>query len=646
MQLRGRRTHWAAIAIAGMVAGTAAAQPDDVALLRLSLEELSALEITSASKRAEPLSDAPASVFVITADDIRRSGATSLPEALRLAPALHVARAYSVGHAISARGFNGTAANKLLVLIDGRSVYTPLFSGVFWDVQDVLLQDVERIEVISGPGGTLWGVNAVNGVINVITRAAGDTRGTLASAGAGRHDAVAAVRHGYSLRDDGAMRLYAKHVRRRHTRTAAGTEVDDDAHHTQVGFRADWQRGGDRWTLQGDAYDGRREQPLPGTINIIGVDLALGDIPVSGGNLLARWERELADGADVSVQAYFDRTRRTVPPTFAQSLNIVDLQFQHGVRLGDVHRLTWGAQYRRMDDHVVNSPIVAFLPGDQVRTEVSLFAQSEFELRDDLRLTLGARLEHNDYTGAEFLPSARLAWKPAPEHLLWGALSRTVRGPSRLDRDTFVPGAPPFLLAGGPGVRSETALVAESGWRGQPAPDASMSLTLFHAAHDHLRTQQIDPTFTFIEFASGMEGDVAGIEAWGSWQAAPWWRLSAGATRLWQDLRLKAGSNDATAVALAEGANPAWQAQLRSSFDLGPRTDLDLTLRRVAALALPDVPAYTSVDLRLAWSPDDALELAVSATNLLDDRHGEFTAAATRSEFGRSVFVELTWRPR
>jgi iron complex outermembrane receptor protein len=638
LNTRLRRRLWAAIALAGL-SSTAAAQPS---LTRLSLEELSALEITSAAKRAQPLSDAPAAVFVITAEDIRRSGATSLPEALRLAPALHVARAHATGYAISARGFNGTAANKLLVLVDGRSVYSPLFSGVFWDVQDVMLQDVERIEVISGPGGTLWGVNAVNGVINVITKPAADTLGTLAAAGAGNQDAALALRHGTAFGDGVALRLYGKHLRRRHTRTAAGTEADDAARHTQVGLRADWERGDDRYTLQGDAYDGRRAQPEPGMISLEGVALALGDIPVSGANLLARWQRRLGAGDDLTVQAYLDRTERTVPPTFAETLNIVDLQFQHALRLGEANRLVWGAQWRRMDDHVTNSPYVAFLPGELVRTDASLFAQGELALQEDLSLTLGARLEHNAYTGAEFLPSARLAWKPVADHLLWAAASRTVRAPSRLDRDTFVPGAPPYLLRGGPGVRSETAAVLEAGWRGQPVHDASMSLTLFHAEHDHLRTQQIDPTFTFVEFASGMRGRVAGLEAWGAWQPAPWWRLSAGATRLWQELRLEPGSNDVAAVAAAEGANPAWQARVRASFDLWPGTDADLTVRRVGALALPEVPAYTSVDLRLAWSPRDDLELAVAATNLLDDGHGEFTSVATRSEFGRSVFVELT----
>jgi iron complex outermembrane recepter protein len=641
---RRRSRTLATAALACTVTSAVAAHANDSTLSRLSLEELSSLEITSVSKRAEPLSDAPTSVFVITADDIRRSGAASLPEVLRLAPNLHVARASASGHSISARGSNGTAANKLLVLIDGRSVYTPLFSGVFWDVQDLMLQDIERIEVISGPGGTLWGTNAVNGIINVISRSARDTQGSLVSAAAGNRDAVLAARHGTALGDDASLRLYAKHTRRRHTETAAGTAVDDAVRHTQAGLRADWSGGRDAVSVTGNAYEGRFGQPLPGTINVTGFTLALGDIPVSGANLLARWTRELDDDGSLSVQAYYDRTSRTVPPTFAEALQIMDLQAQHSFRPAAAHQVVWGAQVRRSHDHVRNSEIVAFLPAVVDQSWTSLFAQDEIALRDDLRLTLGARLEHNDYTGNEFLPNARLAWKAAPEQLLWAAASRTVRAPSRLDRDTFVPGRPPFILAGGSRVRSELANVLEAGWRGRPAQDASMSVTAFHAEYDHLRTQQIDSSRTFIEFENGMEGRVRGIEAWGTWEPRPHWRLSAGFTRLWQSLKLKPGSNDALAVAIAEGANPARQALLRSSLDIGPRTELDITARHVSALSAPAVPAYTALDVRWGWQVSDRVELALTGQNLLDPGHGEFTDLATRTEIGRALFVELTAR--
>lgn len=641
----GSRCHcspfWAALAIVAVLGGApAAAQPTWVDLANLSLEELSNIEITSVSKRAERLSDAPASVFIITADDIRHSGATSLPEALRLAPNLQVARAYADGYAISSRGFNGTSANKLLVLIDGRSVYTPLFSGVFWDVQHVLLEDVERIEVISGPGGTLWGVNAVNGVINVITRSSKQTLGTSIVAGAGNREGRVAVRHGASF-GSGDYRLYVSRVDRRHTQTAAGGDLDDASHFTQAGFRADWKHDADGFTLQGDVYRGRRGQPLPGMISFSGVDLDLDAITTSGANLVARWERRLEGGSSVTAQAYYDRTQRTVPPTFAEALEVVDLQVQHASRPAPEHTVVWGMQYRHGQDRLTNSAYIAFLPARLGQTWASLFAQDEIALRGNLRLTLGARIERNDYTGNEWLPNARLAWKPGPEHLWWTAASRTVRAPSRLDRDTFVPGEPPFLLVGGPEFRSEIATVYELGYRGQPTSNASFSVTAFHAGYDRLHTQEViaDPLLVF--FGNGMQGKVRGLEMWGTYGVTPRWRLHAGFSRLLQRFDLKPGSVDGTAVATAAGANPGRQLLLRSSMDLPHQAEFDFTARYVSALSAPAVPSYVVADVRCTWHPRPDMEFSITAQNLVGSSHGEFTGVTTRAQFGRSVFFAL-----
>ena len=631
-----------AAVLVGPPAEALAAASQRPTLLDLSLEELSNIEVTSASKRAERLSDVPASVFVITGEDIRRSGATSLPEALRLAPNLHVAQVYNGGYSISPRGFNGNAANKLLVLIGGRSVYTPLFSGVFWDVQDVMLEDVERIEVISGPGGTLWGTNAVNGVINVIMRPTADTQGWLASAGAGNQEAGAAVRYGGRLANGGTWRAYARHTQQRHGETASGALVNDERGHTQVGFRTEWQAGSDGFTVFGNAYDGWREQPLPGTLST-GANLALDSISTSGANLVARWQRPLGGGASVLAQAYYDRTNRVTPPTFSEQLDIADLQVQHTLRPMHGHQVVWGAQYRYARDDVTNSTYVAFLPPKVSHDWASLFAQDEVTLTEQLRFTLGARVERNDYTGTELLPNLRLAWKWHDSHLLWGALSRTVRAPSRLDRDTYVPGQPPFLLAGGPGVRSETANVAELGYRGQPSSNTSLSATVFHARYDHLRTQELAPSRTFVYFANGMEGSTQGVELWGSWQPTARWRLNAGFSRLWQDLSLKHGSNDSASLLVAEGANPEHRWLLRSSWDLPGNVELDATLRHVSALSDPEVPAYTAFDLRVGWQPRPGLELWLAGYNL-DGGHGEFNDVGTRGELGRGVYLGLTSR--
>lgn len=612
-------------------------------LADLSLEELVNIRITSVSKRPENLSDAAASVFVITNDDIHRSGATSLPEALRLAPNLQVAQTHASGYNISARGFNSSSANKLLVLIDGRSVYTPLFSGVFWDVQDVMLEDIDRIEVISGPGGTLWGTNAVNGVINIITRAAKDTQGGLVSAGAGNRESDASFRYGGTIGDDGHYRVYGKFFDVKHTRTENGTAKDDAWHKSQIGFRTDWKRAGDEFGIQGNAYTGSEAQPAPGTIVISGQNFPLGIIPVSGVNLTTHWTHLLDNGSNVSVQAYYDRTQRTVPPTFAEKLDIFDVQVQHSLRPIGAHALIWGASYRYAIDDVDNSQYVAFLPAQFRQKWASLFAQDAITLRSDLELTLGARVERNDYTGNEFLPTARLAWKVAPDHLLWTAASRAVRAPSRLDHDTFVPGAPPFLLNGGSTVRSEIAKVFELGYRGQMTSRVSYSVTGFHTIYDHLRTQEVDPSQTFLIFANEMEGKSDGIETWATYQASANWRLSAGYATLRERLHLKAGSNDAAAP-LQSGQDPAHSWQLRSSLDLTPQSNLDAVVRHVSALSNPDVPQYTALDLHYGWRPRPDLELTIAGKNLLGKGHGEFGDAATRTEVGRSVFANVLYR--
>jgi iron complex outermembrane receptor protein len=616
--------------------------PVKPSLVNLGLEDLMKIEVTSVSKRPEHLLDAAASIYVITAEEIRRAGVTSLPEALRLAPNLEVAQVSASSYAISARGFNATSANKLLVLIDGRSVYTPLFSGVFWDVQDVMLEDIDRIEVISGPGGTLWGVNAVNGVINVITRSAKNTLGALVAAGGGNRETDGALRYGAPLGDDGNYRVYAKYFQRNHTQTGDGKAKDDAWHKSQAGFRADWKRASDQFTMIGTAYKGREGQPQTGAAAMSGGNLP--KIPISGVNLLASWKRRIGPNSDITVEAYYDRTERTIPPTFGDKLNIIDVQLLHSLRLGRTHYIAWGAEYRYGIDHVSNSSSFAFLPANLNQKWASLFGQDEMTLWKNLRLSIGARVEHNDYTGSEFLPSARFAWKPATDHMLWAAVSRAVRAPSRLDRDTYVPASPPFLLAGGPNFRSETATVYELGYRGQPATSVDYSITAFHAAYDHLRTTEVASNRRSFFLGNGMEGTTSGVEVWSTYQAARAWRLSAGFSGLRERLRIKPGSNDTTSVSSQEGKDPARSWRLRSSLDFPYGIELDVIGRRVSELTSPVVPGYTVVDVRCGWRPRRDLEVSLAAQNLFDHGHGEFTAAATRTEFRRSVFIKISSR--
>jgi len=614
-------------------------------LADLSIEELANIQVMSVSKRPERLQDAPAAVFVITADDIRRSGADTLPEALRLAPNLHVARINGYGYSISARGMNSGASvlsNKLLVLVDGRSVYTPLFSGVFWDAQEVLLEDVERIEVVSGPGGVLWGLNAVNGVINITTRSARDTQGGMVAAhGANDGTAGAAFRQGGTSDGGVAWRAYGKYTRRDDSDRVGGGRIDDRYRRAMLGARADWEQGGDAFTVIGNVYQGRLDQPQPGEIAVPGGPSDLDRVRSDGANLSARWQRALDDGGNIAVQAYLDHTVREAPPLFTERLTTADLQFQHTLPSADGHDIVWGANYRHSRDRVGNSRYVAFLPAHTTQRWGSLFIQDEITLRDDWRLTLGARAEYNHYTGTEFLPSARLSWRLSPQHALWASASRTVRAPSRLDVDAWVPGQAPYILRGGPEVQSEVARVLELGYRGQPAPTLSYTVTLYHHDYDHLRTQELDPTRSYLVFASLMEGSASGIEAWGNWQPMPRWRLSAGWTALHQRLRLKARGTDLAGLATAR-RDPSHTLQLRSSFTIDDAREIDVTVRRVGEMPASRVASYTALDARFGWRLRPGLALSLVGENL-NGGHAEFGSSTYWAEFERRVGVKLRW---
>lgn len=598
------------------------------ALADLTLEQLSDVVVTSVSRREERLGDAAASVFVISNEDIRRSGATSLPEALRLAPNLQVARINTHQYAITARGFNSTTANKLLVLIDGRTVYTPLFSGVFWDAQQVMLEDVERIEVISGPGGTLWGANAVNGVINVITRAARDTQGTLVAGGAGNRERGAAARAGGKLGESGHYRVYGQVFDRAHSRQADGAAVRDAGHTGQAGFRADFGSEAERITFQGDAYRGSIEQ-VPAKREISGV------------NLLARWDRRLADGSALHLQTYYDRSERDHPEIFSEKLDTFDIEFNHALQPADGRKLIWGGGYRYSRDRVGNSATIAFLPAERDLRWGNIFVQNEIALRTDLDFTLGLKAESNPFTGFEYLPNLRLAWRPNQSSLVWSALSRTVRAPARIDREFFMPANPPYQTAGGPNFRSEIANVLEIGYRAQPSGKFSYSATAFHHDFARLRSVERRPGGDVLE--NRINGTATGVEAWGNYRVKNAWRLSGGLVAMNQKLRREPGSTDVRGLP-ALGNDPDRTLMLRSSFDITPRHEMDLTVRHVGALPNPAVPSYTAVDARLGWKPAPDLEVSLSMQNLFDSGHPEFGAPATRSEFERGIFLKLLWQ--
>ena len=606
----------------GQVVATAADLAD------LTLEQLSNVEVTSVAGRPESLQDAAASSYVITAEDIRRSAAKSLPEALRLAPNLQVASLNAAQYAISARGFNNAIGNKLLVLIDGRTVYSPLFSGVFWDMNDVMLEDVERIEVISGPGGTLWGANAVNGVINVITRSAVQTQGLLVTSMRSSAGGYEAARYGGAFGDEGSWRVYAMAMDHASTRHADGVHRADAAAKRQGGFRADWESGADRFTLQGDAYQG-------------GKDPANNLAPrISGANMLGRWDGRMSGGSTFKLQAYVDYAARDDVNAFRDRSTTADVQLTHEPLMPPGQQLLWGAGYRVTDGSNDPSAIVSFIPADRQLHWANVFVQHDWAFAPRWQLTVGGKVETNVYTGTEFMPNARLAFKHSPQAMTWAAVSRAVRAPARLDRDFYAPSRPPYAIAGGPDFTSETANVVELGHRGYAAGGVSYSVTLFQQRYDRLRSGSPTVPATLV---NQIEGPVNGIEAWGTWQAARSWRLSAGLVALREHLASTRGVPDPGGLA-SLGNDPRLQWNLRSSHNIGSRGEFDLIVRHVGRLPSPLVESYTAVDARFAWRVSDDLDIAVMAQNLLDPRHVEFNAVNVASQIERRVFVKATWR--
>src|SRR5438874_7558985 len=531
------------------------------ALKKLSIEQLMNLQVTSVSKRPERLSQTASAIQVITQQDIRRSGASSLAEALRLAANLQVAQIDSRQWAISARGFNGTAANKLLVLIDGRTVYTPLFSGVFWDVQEVPLQDIDRIEVISGPGATLWGANAVNGVINVITKDAKDTQGLLLSGGGGTEQhGFGTVRYGAALGSRVRARIYGRGFDRDATMRTNGQDAADDWYLGQGGFRIDWEASSaSRATLQGDVYDGRISQDSGG------------DIGVSGGNVMAKWSRTLSDRSSLAAHLYYDRTHRDIPGVFGEDLDTYDVDLQHSARLGARHDVVWGLGYRNINDRTVigSDSTLAFLPLHVAREWFTGFVQDEIALVPNrVHVTVGSKIEHNDYTGFEIQPSGRVSWRPGSSGTLWMAVSRALRTPSRIDRELFAPAKPPSFLVGGPDFHSEEELAYELGYRYQRGT-LGLSVATFYSRYHGLRSlEQVNPpTPVPLVIGNGQDGESYGAEVTAEYWLTNRWRVHACYTELRVHVWPNRGSTDMSRGS-GESQVPGRQLLLQTSLVL------------------------------------------------------------------------------
>jgi len=616
------------------------AAPDQLALADLrafSIEELAQIEITSVSKSPERLAEAPAAIYVITQEDAERSGATSIPEILRLAPNLHVSQQSPSKYIVAARGFSGSPAaqnlpNKLLVLIDGRSVYTPLYSGVYWDMQDVMFDDLDRVEVISGPGATLWGANAVNGVINITTRSSADTQGGVVSLGAGNLERNGALRYGGRISDDLTYRFYAKSFVRDELESPAGVDAHDTFRKTQGGFRMDWSPESDLITLQGDIYSGTEEQlGAPGE-------------RISGGNILGRWSRTFTDGSKLQIQAYYDQTeRRSINATPGYILHTYDIEAQYSFALNDWNNVVVGAGDRINEFKIVNavSPVssLLFVPRNRTLNLSNFFIEDRISLSDSFKVIAGIKIEGEPYTGVEFMPSLKLAWTPNDSHMLWAAVSRAVRSPTPFDRDVVELLGPTTFLTGSTDFQPEKLIAYELGYRGQLSSRLSLSVSTFLNVYDDLRSIEMTPvTVLPLYWGNEMKGEVYGVEVWGSFQATDWWRLSASFNLQEENLRFKTGASGLLGTAQA-GNDPTHRMMLQSAMQLSEDVALNLDLRRVGPLPDPHVPAYTELNARIGWAITDNLEIAASGYNLLHKHHQEFNYPDA-DRIPRSFFIE------
>lgn len=640
-------------------------EPDQSDLLDLSLEQLSNISVTSVSKRAEKASEAAAAIFVITQDDIRRSGHTSIPELLRMVPGLSVAQASAHQWTITSRGFGGQYSNKLLVLMDGRSVYTPLFSGVFWDAQDTLLEDIERIEVIRGPGATLWGANAVNGVINIITKKAKDTQGTLMALSVGDQEkGLARGRHGAKIGDNSYFRSYVKYDDRDETKTTSNTRGHDAWNKAQGGFRADMENSDKHsFTLQGDVYtiadSGKLTIPDISTVTNTIFDRE----HARGGNIIGRWNIKMAKDEEASLQMYFDNVHRD-NVIFDDTRNTFDIDFQHSFVPEKRHEVVWGGGYRLVSDDIIGSSVLVVTPQKRSDNLFSAFVQDKIALVEDkFFLTLGSKFENNDYTGFEYQPSARLSWIVDEKQTLWSSVSRAVRTPNRFSDDgslagTFylLPGPTPAFLGtvGNRNLDSEVLNAYEMGYRLQATDKLSFDAATFYNVYDKLVVGSLGSSAILVNFPgigaipyvpvtpmNLNEARSYGFELSSKWTVTNNFDLTAGYTFF----NLKLDQGDPYGFEYA-GKTPRHQFNVRSNWLLPNNVEWNNSAYFVDSLSRPNINQYLRFDTRLAWKPIESLELSIVGQNLFDPHHQEFSAYTFQgnSQIPRSIYGNIAWK--
>jgi iron complex outermembrane receptor protein len=638
---------------------------DTANYFELDLEQLLELKVRSVSKKEEPIANAPAAVYVVTSEDITRSGVTSIPDALRMVPGLQVARSDSNSWAISIRGFNSDLANKLLVLVDGRTIYNPVFGGVLWEAHNVMLEDIERIEVVRGPGGTLWGANAVNGVINIITKHTSDTQGNLTSTLYGNEEqGTLSARQGGLFGNNGSYRIYARGSKQDASRKppAAGGNQQHDTYDEwdgfRTGFRADWA---DQFTLQGDAYRTDTEQLRP-HFSLVAPYMPIEQqiIRYEGVNLLGRWIDKHQDGSQLSIQTYVDWAKRDEPFNFIDDRITYDLDAQYDLAPLAAHAIIAGAGFRYLTDNKQGDNNVSFSPQRSHNSLYSAFVQDNIILKPERwLLTLGAKFEHNEFSGFEFQPNARLQWHPDQNQTLWASVSRAVRTPTPIEEDltgTLVTAANVrAAIVPNDHFKSEKLTAYELGYRHQLSPAVSVDVAAFYNDYDYLRTTManadnvtlvnngIDPPHFFIPFifTNNMQGTAEGIETAINWAVNPNLKIAANYSYLHMSLSaLDPAQEDAETLA------PEHQAGLKIFWNISDRWTLDTTATYVDELPADQVDSYVRLDLNLGTQLSKTLRVNITGQNLTDSSHREFNKINNMNagEIERSIFAKLTWQ--
>lgn len=651
---------------------TSVGQEERDEIADLSIEELMDLTVTSVSKKEERQIDAAAAIYVLTQEDLRRSGVSSVADALRMVPGMQVAQIDANKWAISSRGFNDRFANKLLVLIDGRSVYTPLFSGVQWDVQDTRLEDIQRIEVIRGPGATLWGANAVNGIINIITKHPREGQGLKITAKAGTDERpTTSAQYGGTFGSSTFYRAYASFSQRDALVTDLGTYANDDWNIYRGGVRADWVLSSGDITVQADGYGGTLHQMLTLPMLTTPYSRTMKDrMTLSGGNVLARWSRDLSATSNVTGQAYYDRTRRE-DGLHLETRQTMDFDAQHRFGLGKAQSIVWGVGVRVTTDELSQRSSVKFDPEARSDALFSGFLQDEFTIGDSgLILTIGSKFEHNDYTGFEIQPNSRILWKPHPHHRIWASASRAVRTPSRAEATVHLdfavsPGTPltgglpqRITIRGDESFDSENLHAFEVGYRVLPIDPLSLDLTSFYNVYRNLRTVEPDgdPYLVFdatprhivvpLVFSNMMKGETYGLECAATWHPYSSWKLNAGYSWFRSRLSIEQTSTDAGSPNIA-GNSPEHQFHLRSFVSPMDRFDFDVALFYVDRLSNQEIPSYVRVDSRVSVQLIPALKISLGVQNMLDPHHPEFGRTPLgegASEIQRNVYGKMTWQ--